>query len=105
MGSKISTSMVKIMAQIITAESAEVGMYAKCGVRKAHAAIIIRPVTQPPNVVWTPEAALMADRPNEAVIGMLPQNEPTNWHTPKATISCDASIFPLGAERKCKVRR
>ena len=36
-GKSISTSIVKIIAQIIIADKAEVGMYAKCGVKKAHA--------------------------------------------------------------------
>ncbi len=79
--------MVKIIAEIMTADKAEVGMKAKWGVKNAQAAMIISPVTQPPNGVLTPEAELMADRPNEAVTGIDPTKEPTNWHTPNAIIS------------------
>ena len=57
MGSKISTSIVNIMAHIITADNAEVGMYAKCGVRNAQAQRIMRAVTQPANGDLTPDAA------------------------------------------------
>lgn len=85
------------MAQMITADNADVGIYAKCGVRNAQAAKIMRPVTQPPIGVATPEAELMAERPNEAVMGRDPMKDPMNWHMPSATISCDASIFLLGA--------
>ena len=92
------------MAEMITAERAAVGMRAKCGVGKAHAARMTRPVTQPPKGVRTPEAELMADRPKEAVMGRDPTNEPTNWHIPSAMISCEASIFRLGAKVKSSIR-
>ena len=45
------------MADIMTADNAEVGMYAKCGVRKAHAQRIMSAVTQPANGDLTPDAA------------------------------------------------
>ena len=57
MGNKISTSIVNIMAHIMTADNAEVGMYAKCGVRNAQAQRIMRAVTQPANGDLTPDAA------------------------------------------------
>ena len=38
-GKSTSTSIVKIIAEIIIADRAEVGMYAKCGVKKAQAEI------------------------------------------------------------------
>ena len=49
--------MVNIMAHIMTADNAEVGMYAKCGVRNAQAQRIMSAVTQPANGDLTPEAA------------------------------------------------
>ena len=100
MGNKISTSIVNIMAQIMTADNAEVGMYAKCGVRNAHAQRIMRAVTQPANGDLTPDAAWMADLPKEAVTGIEPIKDPTNWHTPKATISWEASIVAPGSNWK-----
>ena len=55
-GSKISTSIVSTTDDIITAEREAVGMNAKCGVKKEHAAITSAPVTIPPKGVWTPLA-------------------------------------------------
>ena len=97
MGNNISTSIVNIMAEMITADNAEVGIYLQYGVKKAHALRMRSAVTQPANVVRTPLAACIADRPKDAVTGIEPINDPTNWHTPKATISWDASIVLPGA--------
>ena len=55
-GSKISTSIVRTTEEIMTAERDAVGIKAKWGVKKEHAAITRTPVTIPPNGVWTPLA-------------------------------------------------
>jgi hypothetical protein len=41
----------------------------------------------------TPEDALTALLPKEAVMGREPVQEPNTWQRPRATISWDASIF------------
>ena len=97
-GKRISTSIVNIMAQMMTADNAEVGMYAKWGVKNAQAQSIMSAVTQPAKVVRTPDAHWMADLPNEAVTGIEPIKDPTNWQTPRATISCEASMVEPGAK-------
>ena len=79
------------MAEMMTADKADVGMYAKCGVRNAHAIKMMQPVTIPPNVVLTPDAELTADLPKDAVTGMDPTNDPNSWQDPRAIISCEAS--------------
>lgn len=50
--------------------------------------------------VLTPEDELMAERPKEQVMGKVPMKDPTNWHIPSATISFEASILLVGAEKK-----
>ena len=49
--------------------------------------------------VLTPEDELMAERPKEQVMGKVPMKDPTNWHIPSATISFEASILLVGAEK------
>ena len=71
--------MVKIIAQIITAESAAVGIKAKYGVKKAQVKMMMVPVIIPDNTgVLTPDELLIADRPKEQVIGKVPMKDPTN---------------------------
>ena len=56
------------------------------------------PVTIPPNGVLTPLALFTVDRPNDAVTGREPANDPTNWQIPRARISCVESMLFVGAE-------
>ena len=61
---------------------------------------MMRPVMHPETTgVLTPEDELMAERPKEQVMGNVPMKDPTNWHMPNATISCEASILLVGAEK------
>ena len=77
-GTSISTSIVKTTEEIITADNEAVGMNAKCGVKKEHAAMTIAPVIIPPKGVCTPLALLTVDLPKDAVMGNEPAKEPTN---------------------------
>ena len=46
----------------------------------------------------TPDEELTALRPKDAVMGREPVQEPSTWHRPRATISCEASIFLVPKE-------
>jgi hypothetical protein len=50
----------------------------------------------------TPEDALTALLPKEAVMGREPVQEPNTWQRPRATISWDASIFFVPAISQLK---
>jgi hypothetical protein len=50
-------------------------------------------IRDPQRGFLTPEDALTALLPKEAVMGREPVQEPNTWQRPRATISWDASIF------------
>ncbi len=78
---------MNIRAEMITADKAVVGMKAKWGVKKAQAAMIMRPVKHPLRGVLTPDADMMADRLKGAVMEKVPMKDPTKLHIPTAMIS------------------
>lgn len=50
----------------------------------------------PPNGVFTPDELLMADLVKDPEMGIDPKKEPAKLDTPRATISCVASmLFPF----------
>jgi hypothetical protein len=91
MGLTTWTSTLKMTAVMMTAESAAFGMSAHTGISTANANNTSVAEYTPPMVERTPHAAFSADREKELAVGIECTNDPARLHTPRASISWDAS--------------